>query len=242
MSLLGRYFKIKESGSSVSTEIIAGFTTFLTMSYIIFVNPAILSDAGMAYSGVLAATVLVCAISSILMGLYANLPYGLAPGMGINAFFTYTLVITKGITWQTALGAVFVSGIIFIVLTMLKIRENIVKAIPGNLRCAVAAGIGIFIAFIGLQKAGMIVKSDATLVTLGKMDTGVCLFLAGLLLTAVVVGLLFVPFLFIGNIAMIIPGYATAPALVMVGVYMMSAITKIDFRDFEEGIPALIYG
>ncbi|MFW6130746.1 MAG: NCS2 family permease [Atribacterota bacterium] len=374
---LNKYFKIQQSGSTIHKEIIAGATTFLTMSYIVFVNPSILSDSGMQYSGVLAATVLVCSVSSILMGLYGKLPYGVAPGMGINAFFTYNLVIGKGIPWQTALGAVFVSGIIFIFLTILRVREYIVKAIPYTLRNAVAAGIGIFIAFVGLQKAGMIVKSKATMVQLGEFGPDIYLFLFGLLitsvlviykykialfagivittilgllfgnvsipqkiisspdfqsvfmkldiknvftismiapvftlfftdlfdsistfmgvsqasnmldeqgqpkninkglfvdavstsisgifgsssgttyiesaagiqeggrtgLTAVVVGLLFIPFIFFGNLAKIIPGYATAPALIIVGVYMMSAIKYMDFKNYEESIPAFL--
>ena len=138
--------------SSFSKEILAGLTTFLTMSYIVVVNPAMLSDGtGMPFSGVVTATILVCVLSSILMGMYANLPYGLAPGMGLNAFFAITLVKIQGIPWQTALGAVFLSGIVFILLSLFKVRRAIVAAIPLPLRRSIAAGIGLFITFIGLH-------------------------------------------------------------------------------------------
>ena len=150
-------FRFKERGTNVKTEIRAGIATFLTMAYIIVVNPSILANAGMPFDGVLFATVLVCAVSSILMGLVANLPFGLAPGMGINAFFTFSLVIGMGISWQTALGAVFISGIIFLILSIFKVREIIVRAIPATIRYAVAAGIGIFLALIGLTSVGFIV-------------------------------------------------------------------------------------
>lgn len=377
MSAIERYFRLAEAGTTARTEVVAGVTTFLTMSYIIFVNPAILADAGMPASGVLTATVLVCAVSSILMGLWANLPYGLAPGMGINAFFTYTLCIGQNIPWQTALGATFISGLIFILLTVTHVRRWIVDAIPLNLRRAVAAGIGLFIAFIGLRSAGVIAPNPATLVGLGKLDGRAALFLAGFALTAlllilrlraalligilattllslvsgritppqhifsapdfssvflqldvraaltagmiapiftmlmtdlfdslstfvgvaqvsnllddqgrpkniqqalmvdavsttisglsgtsagttyiesaagveaggrtgltaVVIGLLFLPFLFAGPLAAVIPAYATAPALVIVGVYMMRDAGKINFSDWDEAIPAFL--
>ncbi|HUV06157.1 MAG TPA: NCS2 family permease, partial [Spirochaetia bacterium] len=152
-----KFFKLKERGTDVRTEVLAGLTTFLTMAYIIVVNPGILSAAGMSFPGVLFATVLVCAFSSVAMGLYTNLPFALAPGMGINAFFTFTLVLGMKVSWQTALGAVFISGIIFIILSITNVRTVIVKAIPSSLRYAVAAGIGIFLALIGLSGAGFIV-------------------------------------------------------------------------------------
>lgn len=179
------YFKFAERKTTVGTEIRAGITTFLMMAYIIVVNPAILSKAGMPFSGVLFATVLVCAFSSIAMGLYVNLPYGLAPGMGINAFFTFSLVIGMGIDWQTALGAVFVSGIIFIVLSLTGVRTEIVKAIPPSLRFGLAAGIGLFLAFIGLQSVGFIVHSPATLITFGPMNAITVLFVVGLVVSSI---------------------------------------------------------
>jgi adenine/guanine/hypoxanthine permease len=182
-----RLFKLSERGTSVKTEVRAGIATFLTMAYIIVVNPGILSNAGMPFAGVLFATVLVCAISSILMGVYANLPFGLAPGMGINAFFTFGLVLGMGLTWQTALGAVFISGLVFLLLSVLKVREAIVRAIPESLRYGVAAGIGIFLALIGLGSVGFIVGSPATIVTFGGITPQVLLFLGGFLLTSVLV-------------------------------------------------------
>ncbi|MFP4432666.1 MAG: NCS2 family permease [Spirochaetota bacterium] len=182
-----RLFKLTERGTSVKTEVRAGIATFLTMAYIIVVNPGILSEAGMPFAGVLFATVLVCAISSVLMGLYANLPFALAPGMGINAFFAFGLVLGMGLTWQTALGAVFVSGLVFLLLSVLKVREAIVRAIPESLRYGVAAGIGVFLALIGLGSVGFIVGSPATIVTFGGITPQVLLFVGGFLLTSVLV-------------------------------------------------------
>ncbi len=180
------FFKIKERGSNIKTEIIAGITTFLTMSYIIVVNPMILKKTGMSFEGVLFATVLVSSISSILMGLYANLPYALAPGMGINAFFTFTLVSEMGVPWQTGLGAVFISGLIFILLTITRIRTMVVSAVPESIRYAVAAGIGLFLALIGLSDIGFI-KSGATVVTFGGFNEKTILFCIGLIITSVLV-------------------------------------------------------
>jgi AGZA family xanthine/uracil permease-like MFS transporter len=182
-----RLFKLSARGTSVKTELRAGLATFLTMAYIIVVNPGVLSDAGMPFAGVLFATVLVCAISSILMGLFANLPFALAPGMGINALFTYTIVIGMGVSWQTALGAVFISGIIFILLSIFKVRDAIVRAIPASLRFGVAAGIGIFLALIGLTSVGFIVGNPATTVAFGGMNVQTILFVVGLIVTSILV-------------------------------------------------------
>jgi AGZA family xanthine/uracil permease-like MFS transporter len=178
--MLNKFFKLDENGTDVKTEIIAGVTTFLTMAYILAVNPMILADAGMPFSGVLTATILVAALSSILMGLYANLPFALAPGMGINAFFTYSMVKAMGISWQTALGAVFISGIVFLLMTIFRMREAIVRAIPQPVRLGVAAGIGMFLCMIGLKSAGFVVSSPATLVEFGGFTPQVLIFLAGL--------------------------------------------------------------
>jgi len=180
-------FKLSARGTSVKTELRAGLATFLTMAYIIVVNPGILSITGMSFAGVLFATVLVSAVSSILMGLVANLPFALAPGMGINAFFTFTLVLTMGVEWQTALGAVFVSGIIFILLSVFKVREAIVRAIPASLRFGVAAGIGLFLALIGLTSVGFIRPDEATTVAFGGMTAQTILFVIGLFGTAFMV-------------------------------------------------------
>ncbi|TVR57635.1 MAG: NCS2 family permease [Spirochaetaceae bacterium] len=177
------FFKLKEKGTTVGTEVRAGIATFLTMAYIIVVNPDILSAAGMSFAGVLFATVLVCAISSILMGLVANLPFAVAPGMGINAFFTFTLVAYGPLSWETALGAVFISGIVFILLSLFKVRELIVTAIPASVRYGVAAGIGLFLAFIGLQNVGFIVDQPATLVTHADMNVQLVIFILALIVT-----------------------------------------------------------
>ncbi|CAB0149767.1 Adenine permease AdeP [Pseudidiomarina piscicola] len=178
-ALLEKLFQIKAQGSSVKAEVIGGITTFLTMAYIIFVNPSILSQAGMDYGAVFVATCLAAAIGCLIMGLWANYPVALAPGMGLNAFFTYSVVLGMGYEWQAALGAVFFSGILFFVLSALKIRAWIINSIPVTLRLAIAAGIGAFLALIGLQNANIIVGHDATLVTLGDLHQ-VPVLLAGL--------------------------------------------------------------
>lgn len=182
-------FKLSQKGTSVKVELRAGLATFLTMAYIIVVNPSILSTegTGMAFSGVLFATVLVAAVSSILMGIVANLPFALAPGMGINALFTYTIVLGMGVPWQTALGAVFISGIIFILLSVFKVREAIVRAIPTSLRYGVAAGIGLFLALIGLTNVGFIIPDAGTPVAFGGLNTQTILFVVGLILTSILV-------------------------------------------------------
>ncbi|MCX8124561.1 MAG: NCS2 family permease [Spirochaetes bacterium] len=184
--LIEKYFNINNTNTTITTEIRAGIATFLTMAYIIVVNPLILQDAGMPFHGVLFATVIVSCISSVLMGLVTNLPFALAPGMGINAFFTYTLV-GSGTPWQVALGAVCISGIIFMLLSSFGIREKIVGAIPLHLRYAVAAGIGIFLGFIGLKNAGIVVSHPATLVTFGGMGIQQLLFACGLIVTGILV-------------------------------------------------------
>ena len=183
---LDSWFEMDKRGTNLKTEIVAGVTTFLTMSYIIVVNPMILQKTGMSFEGVLFATVLISALSSVLMGLYANLPFALAPGMGINAFFTYTLVQGMDVPWQTALGAVFISGIAFIILTITKIRTLIVRAIPLSLRYAVAAGIGLFLALIGLAEVGFI-KTGSTLVMFGGFNAQTILFVIGLIIASVLV-------------------------------------------------------
>ncbi|MEA3587247.1 NCS2 family permease [Pseudidiomarina sp. 1APP75-27a] len=178
-ALLEKLFQIKAQGSSVKAEVIGGITTFLTMAYIIFVNPSILSQAGMDYGAVFVATCLAAAMGCLIMGLWANYPVALAPGMGLNAFFTYSVVLGMGYEWQAALGAVFFSGILFFVLSALKIRAWIINSIPVTLRLAIAAGIGAFLALIGLQNANIIVGHDATLVTLGDLHQ-IPVLLAGL--------------------------------------------------------------
>jgi len=171
MSALEKFFKLSEHGTTVRTEVMAGITTFLTMGYITFVNPAILADAGMDFGAVFVATCLAAAIGTLVMGLVANYPIALAPGMGLNAFFTYGVVLGMGHTWQTALGAVFLSGIIFIILSVLPVREWIINSIPKTLKLAISAGIGLFLAIIALKNAGIVVDNPATLVALGDLTT-----------------------------------------------------------------------
>lgn len=178
------FFKFAERNTTAAIEIRAGITTFLMMAYVIVVNSGILSKAGMPFAGVLFATVLVSALSSIAMGLYANLPYSLAPGMGINAFFTFSLVLGQGVPWQTALGAVFLSGILFVLLSLTGTRTTIVKAIPPALRLGLAAGIGLFLALIGLRSVGFIVASPVTLITFGPLNAIITLFVIGLVITS----------------------------------------------------------
>ncbi|MBO9454512.1 NCS2 family permease [Paracoccus sp. R12_1] len=175
-----RYFKLAEHGSNVRTEVIAGITTFLTMAYIIFVNPDILSSTGMDRDAVFIATCLAAAIGSAIMGLWANWPIGMAPGMGLNAFFAFTVVGAMGFTWQQALGAVFISGLIFLFLSATGIRRWLIAGIPMSMRSGVAAGIGMFLGIIAMQSSGLVVDNPATLVGLGDLtNTGTLLTIAG---------------------------------------------------------------
>lgn len=182
---LERYFEFEQLGTDWRTEILAGLTTFVTMAYIVFVNPSILHEAGMPFKAVVAATCFCAAFGSIAMGAFARYPIALAPGMGLNAYFTYTVVKGMGVPWETALGAVFISGVAFLILTLLGIRQLIFEAIPQELYAAVASGIGLFIAIIGLRNSGIIVASPATLVTLGNLrDRNTLVAIAGLLIIA----------------------------------------------------------
>src|SRR5438552_2286111 len=165
---LERYFEFASLGADWKTEILAGFTTFMTMAYIVFVNPAILHETGMPLAAVTAATCISAAVGSFLMGGLARYPIALAPGMGLNAYFTYAVVKGMGVPWQAALGAVFLSGVAFLILTLLGVRQLILQAIPRELYAAVAAGIGLFIAMIGLRNAGIVATNAATMVALGK--------------------------------------------------------------------------
>jgi len=203
--MLEKIFKLREHGTTVRTEIMAGLTTFMTMAYIIIVNPQILGDAGMPAGAVMVATCLAAALGTFLMGFLANYPFALAPGMGLNAFFTYTVVLTMGLSWQAALAAVFISGIIFLLLTLSKAREAIVNSIPLSLKYAVSVGIGLFIALIGLKNAGIIVHNPGTgtiglvtpeyfideslraLVPFGTTPTSILLAVFGLIFTSALV-------------------------------------------------------
>lgn len=179
--MLEQFFKLRSNHTTARQELVAGITTFLTMAYILFVNPSILSDAGMDRGALITATALAAAAGTLLLGLWTNVPFAMAPGMGLNAYFTYTLVLGQGLHWQTALGVVFLSGILFLVLAAFGFRKKIVDAIPTSLRIAIPAGIGLFITFIGFQNMGLVAQSDATLVTLGALDTPVLLGLFGLI-------------------------------------------------------------
>src|SRR5437867_4139883 len=177
----------QESKTSMRTEAIAGITTFFTMAYIVVVNPSILSTpgTGRAFSGVLTATVLVCFVMTLLMGVYAKLPFAVAPGMGLNAFFTFTIILTQKVWWQVALGIVFWAGVLFLLISITPIRETIAKAIPSELRIGTAAGIGIFLTFIGLKNAGFIASDPVTFVKLGILDQKTLLTIVGLVITVI---------------------------------------------------------
>ncbi|MFV0478319.1 MAG: NCS2 family permease [Parahaliea sp.] len=167
--LIGRYFQLAEHGSTFRRELIAGATTFVTMAYIIFVNPQMMASAGMDLQASFVATCLASALACFLMGLYANWPVGLAPGMGLNAFFTYTVVADMGYGWQVALGAVFLAGVLFVIMSVTRIRRWMLESIPLDLRVAMGAGVGLFVGFIGLKSGGIIVASEATFLTLGDL-------------------------------------------------------------------------
>ena len=183
--MLEKLFGFDRNVTRVRTEVLAGITTFLTMAYILAVNPNILSATGMDKGALFTTTVVASAFATLLMAFYAKLPFGLAPGMGLNAFFAYTVCLTMGYTWQFALTAVLIEGLIFILLTVTNLREKIVDAIPVTLKNAIGAGIGLFISFIGLQNAGIIVNNDATLISMGNITSGTALLgIIGLVVTS----------------------------------------------------------
>ena len=226
--MLEKVFKLKENHTDVKTEILAGITTFMTMAYILAVNPSILSAAGMDQGAVFTATALASLIGTLCMAAFANYPFALAPGMGLNAYFAYTVVIGMGYSWQTALTAVFAEGIIFIILSLTNVREAIFNAIPTCLKTAVSVGIGLFIAFLGLQNANIVV-GGSTLVQLFSVDAynqanGVEASFNNVGIT----------------VLLAIPSFATAPALIIVGFYMLSNVAGINFSDYSEGIPCFI--
>jgi AGZA family xanthine/uracil permease-like MFS transporter len=184
--LLERVFHLTENKTTVRRELLAGLTTFMTMAYVVVVNPRILAEGGMPVEGVLFATCISAALATLVMGLWANYPIALAPGMSLNAYFTYSIVIGRGVPWQTALGVVFLSGLLFLLLTLTNVREHIVNGIPDCLKHGTAAGIGLFIAFVGLRNAKIIVANPATFVAFGKTsDPQVLLAAAGVILIAI---------------------------------------------------------
>ena len=201
-----KFFKLAESNTTVSIELSAGLTTFMAMAYIVFVNPQMMASAGMEQGASFVATCLAAALACFMMGLYANWPVGLAPGMGLNAFFTYTIVGELGYAWQTALGAVFIAGILFVVLTITRLREWMLVSIPWNLRIAMGAGIGLFVGMIGLKNGGIIIDHPATLLSLGNFQSTETL-LAGL-----------------GFLA--ITGLATRqfPGAILIGIFLVTGV------------------
>jgi AGZA family xanthine/uracil permease-like MFS transporter len=229
--MLERLFRLKENGTAVRTEVLAGLTTFLTMAYIIMVNPTILADAGMPMAGAAAATCLAAAFGSIMMGLFANYPIALAPGMGLNAYFTYTVVKGMGLPWETALGCVFLSGVLFLILTVSGVRRLLVGAVPRSLYAAIAAGIGLFIAFIGLRAAGLVVASPATTVTLGDLTTptaGLTLF--GLVLTGALLAWRIRAAMLVGILATTALAWAVGAMQWTPVDYSFEALTSTAFR------------
>lgn len=196
-----KWFKLKERGTTIPTEIIAGLTTFFTMVYIVIVNPGMLSSTGMDFNGVFIATVLASIIGTLIMGLGANYPIVIAPGMGLNAFFAYSVVAGYGVSWQVALGAVFIAGMLFVILSLTSFRYMLLDAIPGSLKHAITAGIGLFITTVGLQNAGIIVASESNLIALGNLsDPMTMLTIIGLLITVVLMSYNVKGYLFIGMV------------------------------------------
>lgn len=229
-SRLDRYFALTERGTSARTEVLAGFTTFLTMAYIVLVNPAILGQAGMPIASVAAATCFAAAFGSILMGFVANTPLALAPGMGLNAYFSFTVVQQMGVPWPVALGCVFISGVAFLILTLTGVRQLIVAVIPMHLFAAVAGGIGLFIGFIGLKNAGIVVANPATFVALGDLKApGAALALFGLLLIATLSVWKVRGAMLIGIVATTFVAWVFGQVTVTPAPYSLSALTGTAF-------------
>jgi AGZA family xanthine/uracil permease-like MFS transporter len=229
--MLERYFQLTAHGTNLRTEVLAGFATFLTMVYIVAVNPAILGEAGLPVGAVAVATCLAAGFASVLMGLAANTPLALAPGMGLNAYFTYTVVKGMGVPWQTALGCVFLSGAVFLVLTLVGVRQLIVGAIPRSLFAAVAGGIGLFIAFIGLKDAGIIVSSPATTVALGDVTSPTAaLALSGLVLITVLQAWRVKAAILIGIVAIAVASWAMGLTHAAPATFRLSDLADTAFQ------------
>jgi AGZA family xanthine/uracil permease-like MFS transporter len=230
-SALDRRFELTARGTTARTEILAGVTTFLTMAYIVLVNPSILGTTGMNVAAVAAATCLAAGLASILMGMTANVPLALAPGMGLNAYFAFTVVGAMGVPWQVALGCVFISGVAFLILTFAGIRQLIIAAIPQHLFAAVAGGIGLFIGFIGLKNAGIVVSSPATSVTLGNLhEPGAILALFGLIVIATLAAWKVRGAILIGIVATTIAGWLTGLVTFTPQPYDLTAISQTAFK------------
>jgi AGZA family xanthine/uracil permease-like MFS transporter len=259
--MISRYFRFQELGTNIRTETIAGVTTFMAMAYIIFVQPAVLSAAGMDFDSVFVATCLSAFIATLIMGVYANYPIALAPGMGENFFFV-SAVLTLGLTWQAALGAVFISGIVFVVLTFLRIREMIINAIPDCLKHGIAGGIGLFIAFIGFIQAGIIIKSPMGILSLGNIHSSpVLLAIIGIFIISILLALRVKGAILMGMIATAIigipmgivklQGFASLPPSIeptffqldLIGTFKLGGITIILvflFMDMLDTIGTLV--
>jgi len=245
--LLERIFHLHENKTSVRQELLAGLTTFMTMAYVVVVNPRILSQAGMPVEGVLFATCASAAIATLVMGLWANYPIALAPGMSLNAYFTYSIVIQRGVPWQTALGVVLLSGLLFLILTLTNIREQIVNGIPDCLKYGTAAGIGLFIAFVGFRNAGIIVANSSTFVALGKTsDPQVLLAALGVVLIAILMARRVGSAILIGIIAITLIGIPLKvsqwPAHLFSWPHPSGTLFKLDLRSaFKLGLGELVF-
>ncbi|HXX44827.1 MAG TPA: NCS2 family permease [Candidatus Acidoferrales bacterium] len=245
--MLERVFHLSENQTTVRRELLAGLTTFMTMAYVVVVNPRILHEAGMPLDGVLFATCISAALATLVMGIWANYPIALAPGMSLNAYFTYSIVLGRGVPWQTALGVVLLSGMLFLILTLTKVREQIVNGIPDCLKHGTAAGIGLFIAFIGFRNANIIVANASTFVGLGKMsDRQVILALLGVLLIAILVARRVGSAILIGIIAITIAGIPLGvshwPAHVFSLPHPGGTFLKLDLRSAAKlGLGELVF-
>ncbi len=237
---MNKFFKLEERGTTIKTEVMAGIITFLSMAYIIFVNPDMLSATGMDQGAVFTATILASVIGTLIMGLFANFPVALAPGMGMNAFFTFTVVLTYGYSWQQALAGIFVSGIIFMILSVTGLRELIINSIPKSLKHAVGVGIGFFIAFIGLVNAGIVVNNEATLVGLGNFtDPNVLLAVFGVIVMLFLLVRKVPAAIFIGMVATVIIGLFTG--LIAMPTQVVSAVPSLEptFGALFEALPSI---
>ncbi len=225
MDAIRNYFDIEAKGSSIRTEVLAGLSTFLTMAYIMAVNPGILSEAKMDFGAVFVATILAAALGTLIMGLWAKWPVAMAPGMGLNAFFAFGVVLGMGNEWQTALGAVFLSGVVFLILSLTGLREWIINSIPYSLKLGIGAGIGLFLAIIGLQNAGVVVDNPATLVGLGDLSSAPVL-LAGL-----------------GFVGMVVLDRLNVPGAIVISILVISVIAWIfglaDFQGIVGPVPSM---
>ena len=237
--MLNKFFKLDENKTDIKTEILAGLTTFLAMSYILGVNPGMLSETGMSLEGVFIATAIASGIACIIMGLLSNYPVGLAPGMGLNALFTYTIVLGMGLSWQAALAAVFLSSVLFLIITLVGLREVILNAIPQDLKLAIGAGIGFFLAFLGLANAGIVVANPSTLIGLGNLASPpVLLALIGIVITLVLYIRDFPAAVFLGLLATAIIGIIftlvgfTAPDAIMPAIPKTWVSFNLDFSVF----------